>query len=261
MPDARIGISGWRYPPWRGDFYPQGLQQRRELEFASSRLRTIEINGTFYGLQKESSWQSWRDTVPDDFVFCVKGSRQVTHFLRLRNPEDSLQRFFAQGLFELGGKLGPILWQLPASVAFEPEMVERFLSLLPRTTPDGTPLRYAMEVRSHSFITEAYFSMLERHGVASVIADTAGTFPVLDRVFGDLVYVRLHGDVELYASGYSAAALDHWADRARGWLAEDRDVFVFFDNDIKVRAPYDAIGLAERLGWVPGETADPSALW
>ena len=251
MPEARVGISGWRYTPWRGDFYPRGLQQRRELEFASGRLRTIEINGTFYGLQKESSWQVWRDTVPHDFVFCVKGSRYVTHMLRLRSPEAALEKFFAQGLFQLGSKLGPILWQLPASVSFEPETVEHFLAVLPRSTPDGTPLRYVMEVRSHTFIDETFFSMLERHGVASVIADTAGTFPVLDRVFGDLVYVRLHGDVELYASGYSDTALDHWAGRARGWLDEGRDVFVFFDNDIKVRAPYDAMGLASRLGWTP----------
>jgi uncharacterized protein YecE (DUF72 family) len=249
MPEARVGISGWRYAPWRGDFYPRGLQQRRELEFASSRLRTIEINGTFYGLQKESSWRVWRDTVPDDFVFCVKGGRYITHLLRLRNPEDALEEFFAQGLFQLGPKLGPILWQLPAAVDFEPKTLEHFLSLLPRRAPDGSPLRHAMEVRSHTFINETYFSMLERHGVASVIADTAGTFPVLDRVLGDLVYVRLHGDVELYASGYSDSALDHWAERARGWLDEGRDVFVFFDNDIKVRAPYDAMGLASRLGW------------
>jgi len=247
MPEARVGISGWRYAPWRGDFYPKGLPQRRELEFASSQLRTIEINGSFYSLQRESSWAAWRDTVPDNFVFSVKGGRYITHMLRMKNAEGALEKFFAQGVFTLGHKLGPVLWQLPERVRFEPEVVDHFLSLLPRTTPDGQRLRHAMEVRSHSFVTDEFFDLLDRHDVASVIADTAGTWPVLEHVAGDLVYVRLHGAEELYASGYDDGELDAWAERCRGWLAEGRDVFVYFDNDIKVRAPYDAMGLASRL--------------
>ena len=247
MAEARVGISGWRYAPWRGDFYPKGLAQRLELEYASRQLSTIEINGSFYSLQRESSWALWRDTVPEDFVFSVKGGRYITHMLRLRNPKAGLERFFTQGVFSLGDKLGPILWQLPERVAFEPETVDAFLQLLPRVTPSGRPLRHAMEVRSDSFVTPEFFALLDAHGVASVIADTAGTWPVIEHVNGDLVYVRLHGDTELYASGYTDEALDAWASRCAAWLDEGRDVFVYFDNDMKVRAPYDAMGLAARL--------------
>ena len=247
MAVARVGISGWRYAPWRGDFYPRGLAQRRELEYASSQLSTIEINGSFYSLQRESSWLAWRDTVPDGFVFSVKGGRYIRHMLRLRNAEAAIERFFGQGLFRLGRKLGPILWQLPERVTFEPDVVDAFLRVLPRTTPTGEALRYAMEVRSHTFDTSEFFDLLDHHGVASVIADTAGTWPVIEHVEGDLVYVRLHGDTELYASGYTDEALDRWAERCRSWVSEGRDVFVYFDNDMKVRAPYDAMALARRL--------------
>ena len=247
MAVARVGISGWRYAPWRGDFYPRGLAQRRELEYASSQLSTIEINGSFYSLQRESSWLAWRDTVPDGFVFSVKGGRYISHMLRLRNAEAAIERFFGQGLFRLGQKLGPILWQLPERVTFEPDVVDAFLRVLPRTTPTGESLRYAMEVRSHTFDTSEFFDLLDHHGVASVIADTAGTWPVIEHVEGDLVYVRLHGDTELYASGYTDEALDRWAERCRSWVNERRDVFVYFDNDMKVRAPYDAMALARRL--------------
>lgn len=247
MAEARVGISGWRYSPWRGDFYPTGLPQRLELEYASRQLRTIEINGSFYSLQRESSWRAWRDTVPDDFVFAVKGGRYITHLLKLKNVQAPLERFFAQGLFELGPTLGPILWQLPPVLAFDAEVVDQFLGLLPRETPAGTRLRHAMEVRHASFDTPRFFEILDRHGVASVFADTAGTFPVLEHANGDLVYVRLHGDKELYVSGYDDASLDRWAQRVRAWVAEGRDVFVYFDNDVKVRAPYDAMALASRL--------------
>ena len=247
MSEARAGISGWRYAPWRGDFYPRGLPQRSELEYASTQLRTIEINGSFYSLQRESSWRLWRDTVPDDFVFAVKGGRYITHMLKLKNVEKPLERFFAQGVFELGHKLGPILWQLPPILGFDAAVVDHFLSLLPRATPDGVPLMHAVEVRNTSFETAEFLALLDAHSVASVIADTAGTFPVIEHVAGDLVYVRLHGDTELYASGYDDQALDHWAGRVRAWRDEGRDVLVYFDNDIKVRAPYDAMALASRL--------------
>ena len=247
MSQARAGISGWRYAPWRGDFYPAGLPQRLELEYASRKLRTIEINGSFYSLQRESSWRLWRDTVPDDFVFAVKGGRYITHMLKLKNVDKPLERFFAQGVFELGDKLGPILWQLPPVMAFDAEVMDHFLTMLPRTTPAGSRLRHAVEVRNTSFESRQFLELLDSHGVASVIADTAGSFPVIEHVAGDLVYIRLHGDTELYASGYDAEALDRWAARVRGWRDEGRDVFIYFDNDMKVRAPYDAMALAERL--------------
>jgi uncharacterized protein YecE (DUF72 family) len=247
MSEARAGISGWRYAPWRGDFYPAGLPQRVELEYASTKLRTIEINGSFYSLQRESSWRLWRDTVPDDFVFSVKGGRYITHMLKLKNAEKPLERFFAQGVFDLGPKLGPILWQLPPVMQFDPDVVDSFLRLLPRAAPSGVRLRHAVEVRNSTFESPDFLALLDAHGVASVIADTAGTFPVIEHVSSDLVYIRLHGDTELYASGYDAPALDHWAERVRGWRDEGRDVFVYFDNDMKVRAPYDAMGLAARL--------------
>lgn len=247
MAEARAGISGWRYSPWRGDFYPKGLPQRQELEFASSKLRTIEINGSFYSLQRPSSWTTWRDTVPDDFVFAVKGGRYITHMLKLKNVEQALERFFGQGLFNLGPKLGPILWQLPAALSFDADMVDAFLGQLPRVAPGGMRLRHAMEVRSTTFETPEFLAILDHHGVASVVADTAGTFPVIEHIAGDLVYIRLHGDSELYASGYDDEALERWAARVRAWRDEGRDVFIYFDNDTKVRAPYDAMALAARL--------------
>jgi uncharacterized protein YecE (DUF72 family) len=267
---ARVGISGWRYAPWRGDFYPRGLAQRRELEYASGRLSSIEINGSFYSLQRPSSWLAWAAQTPDDFVFSVKGPRYISHLLRLRNADEALANFFASGLFRLGPKLGPILWQLPATLAFDADLLDAFLGALPRTTTEAAalaarstrdvpaeergfdpaverPLRYALEVRSATFDTEEYFAILERHGVASVTADTAGRWPFFERLTADFAYVRLHGDEILYESGYSPESLDRWAARVDEWRSTGRDVFVYFDNDIKVRAPYDAMALASRL--------------
>lgn len=268
-PVARVGISGWRYAPWRGDFYPKGLPQRRELEFASRQLSTIELNGTFYSLQRPEYFAAWRDETPDDFVFAVKGGRFITHLLRLKNVHTALANFYASGVLALGPKLGPFLWQLPEKLAFDADLVEQFLAQLPRstgaaarlaqdhderldsrewlTTDADRPLRHALEVRSHSFDTPEYFAILERHNVASVVADTAGKWPRLTRQTADFAYARLHGEEVLYESGYDEEALDRWADTVRGWLASGRDSFVYFDNDIKVRAPYDAMALAERL--------------
>jgi uncharacterized protein YecE (DUF72 family) len=261
-PVARVGISGWRYAPWRGDFYPKGLPQRRELEFASRKLDTIELNGTFYSLQKPEYFAAWRDETPPDFVFSVKGGRFITHLLRLNN-------FFASGVLALGSKQGPFLWQLPERLTFDAEMLEQFLQQLPRSTDaaahlardhderlDGRnllltdadrPLRHALEVRSHSFDAPEFFAILERHNVASVVADTAGKWPKFTQQTADFSYARLHGETILYESGYDDEALDRWADTVRGWLGSGRDSFVYFDNDIKVRAPYDAMALAERL--------------
>lgn len=266
---ARIGISGWRYPPWRGDFYPKGLLQRSELEYASRRLATIEINGSFYSLQRPEYFASWRESVPEDFVFSVKGGRFITHMLRMRDSHTALANFFASGVLALGPKLGPILWQLPERVSFDAETLDQFLAQLPHSTSEAArlaedrdgrlkgrewlttdadrPIRHALEVRSHSFDTPEFFDILRRRNVASVIADTAGKWPQLTTITADFVYVRLHGDKVLYESGYDEESLDRWAAMVRRWLASGRDCFLYFDNDIKVRAPYDAMALAGRL--------------
>lgn len=276
-PVARVGISGWRYAPWRGDFYPRGLVQRRELEYASRRLDTIEINGSFYSLQKPQYYEAWRDETPEGFVFAVKGGRFITHLLKLKGAETALANFFASGVLALGPKLGPFLWQLPERVTFDPEVLDSFLAQLPKTTTDAAalaarhderldgrawpqdasrgindpvadaPLRHALEVRSHTFDTPEFFDILRRHGVASVVADTAGKWPQLWEQTADFAYVRLHGESELYTSGYDDESLERWEGHVRGWLGEGRDVYVYFDNDAKVRAPYDAMALAERL--------------
>jgi uncharacterized protein YecE (DUF72 family) len=268
--DVRVGISGWRYPPWRGVFYPQGLPQRSELAFAASRFRTIEINGSFYSLQRPSSWARWYAQTPDDFVFAVKGGRFMTHHKKLRDCAVPLANFFASGLLTLEEKLGPILWQLPPQLAFDANRLEEFFALLPRTAVAAAelaqrhdhrlrhgshldvradrPLRHALEVRHPTFAQPAFVDVLRRANVALCVADTAGRWPFLDDVTADFVYVRLHGDKRLYVSGYGRAALDQWATRIDAWRASGRDVYVYFDNDVKVRAPFDAMNLAARCG-------------
>ena len=283
-----IGTSGWRYPPWRGVFYPQGLAQRRELAHLAERLTSVEINGSFYSLQRPESYRAWAADTPDEFLFAVKGSRYITHLKQLRDVRVPLANFLASGVLALGPKLGPLLWQLPPRLRFEPDRLDAFLRLLPRSTGaaaqlagehderlDGRaettvgadrPLRHALEVRHPSFRDPAFVALLREHDVALVVADTAGTFPYLDDVTAGFVYVRLHGDAELYTSGYSSEALDRWATLIRAWragevpvgeqtlappapsAAEGRDVLVYFDNDVKAHAPFDAIALAERVG-------------
>ena len=268
---VRVGISGWRYPAWRGDFYPTGLVQRRELEYASSQLTSIEVNGSFYSLQRPSSYRSWREETPDDFVFSVKGPRFVTHLKRLVDVETPLANFFASGVLALGPKLGPVLWQLPENLRFDAGVLDAFLSLLPRTTAAAAalaerhddkvkegrsltvaetadqPVRYALEFRSPTFATPEATDLLAHHDVACVLADTAGRWPRVDRVTSDFAYVRLHGDKELYASGYTDTSLRDWAAKCQGWSAEGLDVFVYFDNDIKGYAPHDAMRLIALL--------------
>jgi uncharacterized protein YecE (DUF72 family) len=269
--EARIGISGWMYPPWRGVFYPKGVRQADELEYASRRVTSIEVNGSFYSLQKPANWVRWRDAAPADFVFAVKGPRFVTHIKRLGDVEAPLANFFASGVLSLGPKLGPVLWQLPPNLQFDEGLLDAFLALLPRThgdaaalarhrdrrmsgrtafaleAPAGRVLRHAVEVRHPSFETDAWRSLLERHRVSSVTADTAGKYPRLDWVTADFAYARLHGDKELYTSGYDDEALERWETWVRAHLAAGRDTFVYFDNDVKVRAPFDAMALIERL--------------
>jgi uncharacterized protein YecE (DUF72 family) len=266
---VRIGTSGWLYPPWRGSFYPPGLAHRRELEHLSGLLDTVEVNGSFYSLQRPQSYASWAERTPPDFVFAVKGPRFVTHMKQLRDVEVPLANFFASGVLALGPKLGPVLWQLPPRMRFDAAKLDGFLRLLPRGTAAAAelagghdermegrahlvadadrPIRHAVEPRHESFRDPAFAALLREHGVATVIADSAGTWPTFDQVTSDLVYLRMHGYGELYAGGYPPAALDAMAERMRGWRAEGLDVVGYFDNDAKVHAPFDAISLAERL--------------
>ena len=281
-----IGISGWKYKGWRGIFYPEKLPQRRELEFASRTFDTIELNGSFYSLQRPESFAQWNTETPQGFTFAVKGSRYITHMLRLRDVEGPLANFFAQGLLQFGPKLGPILWQFPPHFQFEPERLELFFALLPKSQMQAAELarkhderltnrswfqvsrdaavHHAIEIRHDSFISENFIRMLRRHGIALVVADTV-EWPLLMDITSGFVYCRLHGSEELYASGYDADALDIWARRivawARGGEIENgrkasvrpapkrarRDVFVYFDNDMKVRAPFDAVQLRDRV--------------
>jgi uncharacterized protein YecE (DUF72 family) len=286
---VHIGISGWRYAPWRGVFYPPELTQRRELEHASRQLNSIEINGSFYSLQRPTSYQRWYDETPDGFAFSVKGPRFITHMKKLAGVEAPLANFFASGVLALGEKLGPVLWQLPPNLGYDADRLAAFFAQLPRTTGEAAelagrhdermegraltttdvdrPLRHALEVRHQTFETPEFIELLREHDVALVSADTAGKWPMLDDVTSDFVYVRLHGGEELYVSGYDDAALDRWAGKVRTWLSggtptdgrtlappastQDREVFMYFDNDVKVRAPFDALSLATKLG-VPG---------
>ena len=282
----RIGISGWRYKGWRGTFYPLELAQRRELEFASERLNSIELNGSFYSLQRPSSFQRWYAETPDDFVFSIKGTRFITHMRRLLQVETPLANFFAQGLLRLKDKLGPILWQFPANFKFEPDRLDAFFSILPRSHKEAArlarrhderldgrswfavredrPLRHAIEIRNDTFVCEEFIALLRKHNVALVVADTV-EWPLLMDVTADFVYCRLHGSEVLYASGYDRDAIDRWANRVVQWAqgrevedgnkasatpgpaAQSRDVYVYFDNDAKVRAPFDAMQLATRV--------------
>ncbi|MBW0104155.1 DUF72 domain-containing protein [Pseudonocardia sp. KRD291] len=277
MGDIRIGTSGWRYPPWRGTFYPSGLVQRRELEYLSRAVTSIEINGSFYSLQRPENYRAWAAEVPMGFVFSVKGPRFVTHMKQLRDVETPIANFLASGVLALGVTLGPVLWQLPPRMRFDADRMARFLQLLPHTTSAAAalaarhderlegraltvaeadrPVRHAIEPRHESFRDPGFAALLREHGVATVVSDSDGAWPRFDDVTTDLVYARLHGDAELYASGYSAAALDGWAERIRAWADDGRDVVVYFDNDVKVHAPYDAVALAERLGVAPAGPA------
>jgi uncharacterized protein YecE (DUF72 family) len=267
---TRIGISGWRYEPWRGVFYPRGLPQRRELEYAARHFPTVEINGSFYSLQRPEYYAQWYRETPPGFVFAVKGSRYITHLLRLKNIDKPLANFFASGIFELKEKLGPFLWQLPPMLRFDAGRLEGFFEKLPKSTSEALslarrrdarlkgrarlaidadrPLRHAVEVRHQSFVCEEFTSLLEKHEIGLVVADTAGKWPLMFDVTAEFVYVRLHGDVKIYTSGYTPRALDAWAKRIRAWQRRDKDVYVYFDNDVKVRAPYDALNLMKKLG-------------
>ena len=287
MKKCRIGISGWRYEPWRGVFYPKGLQQRRELEYASRQMNSIEINGTFYSLQRPASFRKWYDDTPDDFIFAVKGPKYLTHMKKLNEIRQPLANFFASGVLLLGKKLGPILWQFPPWWPYDHERLAEFLKMLPRSSTTAsefaqehnlkkqdwiwtdaiakTNIRYAFEPRHESFFTKDFVKLLRKYNAALVFADTAGKWPYYEDLTSDLIYCRLHGAKELYASGYTDEELDRWAKRIGKWKAgrqprdaqllakhdykpgKPRDVYVYFDNDIKVHAPFNAIDLAREL--------------
>lgn len=286
MSETRIGISGWRYPPWRGVFYPPGLPQHSELEYAARILPTIEINGTFYSLQTPDNFQHWYDHTPPGFIFSVKGSRYITHIRRLKEIDIPLANFFASGIFNLREKLGPILWQFPPNFRYDHDRMSGFFDLLPRDTEQALhlarrrdkrmtgrarlaigakrSLRYAIEIRNDSFLAETFVELLRAHNIALVIADTARKWPYREDVTADFLYLRLHGDQEIYASGYTDEALIRWAQRIHLWregLQPDdahlislhqppripRDIYCYFDNDIKVKAPFDAQSLISKL--------------
>jgi uncharacterized protein YecE (DUF72 family) len=286
--EIRVGISGWTYAPWRGVFYPKGLKQKEELPYAARQVTSIEINGTFYRQQAPKSFAAWAEAVPEDFVFSIKGPRFITHIRRLRDIEGPLANFMASGLLNLGAKLGPILWQFPPSLPLDLDRFAAFLDILPMDTAaasalaarhdswlkekaateidENRPLRHALEIRHESFRDPAFIKLLRSHNVALVCADTV-EWPRLMDVTADFLYLRLHGSEALYASGYDDAALDDWARRVKAWAAggepadaervggkaarRKRDVFVYFDNDRKVRAPVDARALLRRLDRLP----------
>ncbi|MFM9434525.1 uncharacterized protein YecE (DUF72 family) [Janthinobacterium sp. CG_23.3] len=287
MANIYIGISGWRYPPWRGAFYPAGLAQARELEYASRALPSIELNGSFYALQRPQSYAAWYAATPPGFVFSHKGNRFITHVKRLRDIDSPLANVFASGVFNLRGKLGPFLWQFPPSFRYDAALVEEFFSLLPHDSEQALelarrceprmrerselsidqkrPLRHAMEIRHASFEDASFIALLRKYRVALVVADTAGKWPYCEDVTADFMYLRLHGDKELYASGYTDEALERWAARIAAWskgaepadarkIADakppkraSRDIYCYFDNDVKVKAPFDAARLIEKL--------------
>lgn len=284
--ETRIGISGWRYPPWRGEFYPKDLVQKDELSFASRQVNSIEINGSFYATQSPTSYKSWFKATPEDFCFSVKGPRYITHIRRLKEVRLPLANFFASGVLHLQHKLGPFLWQFPPSFRFDEERIEEFFKMLPRNFQEASQLaleadrvapdfpqeashskqriRHAMEVRHHSFEHPDFIKLLRKYNIALVLADTAGRWPYMEDITSDFMYLRLHGDEELYASGYDEPTLNWWADRVKLWragkepqdaldISEEsyqkmkRDIFIYFDNDVKIRAPSDARTLMQIL--------------
>jgi uncharacterized protein YecE (DUF72 family) len=293
MAQIRVGISGWRYAPWRGAFYPRQLAHHLELWYASRVVSAIEINGSFYSLQRPEYYARWHAATPEDFLFAVKGPRFITHMKRLRDVEVPLANFYASGIFNLGCKLGPTLWQFPPALRYDHPRIEQFFAMLPPDTRAAQSLarkcdsrlqgrsqlaiacqqrlRHAVEIRHPSFLEPSFIELLREHRIALVIAETAGRWPLVSDITSDFVYLRLHGDKELYRSGYGPAAVARWAHRLQSWhigsepadlhkvsyprplRSAPRDVYCFFDNtDVKLRAPQDAKSLMHELGLQPG---------
>ncbi|SFF94636.1 Uncharacterized conserved protein YecE, DUF72 family [Novosphingobium sp. CF614] len=242
----RAGIGGWTYEPWRGTFYPPKLAKARELEYAASRLTAIEVNGTFYSAQTPATYARWRKAAPDGFVYALKAGRFCTQRKDLSQAGESIAKFLGQGIVELGEKLGPILWQLPATKKFDVEQIKAFLALLP-PAQDGLPLRHAIEPRHESFDDPAFFALARAAGLAVVFADSP-KYPCFGEQTGPFTYARLQHAREEVATGYDAQALDRWARKAGDWAQGGREVFVFFINGAKLRAPAAAEAFLKRLG-------------
>ena len=263
----RVGIGGWTFAPWRGTFYPPGLKQADELAYASGRLTSIEINGTFYRTQSAKSFAKWRDETPDDFIFSVKGHRNIVNQRKLAETGESIDWFFGSGILELGPKLGPVLWQFAPFKRFDADDIAAFLELLPREI-DGRAIHHAIEPRHESFVEPRFVDICRDGDVAIVKADSE-KYPMVGDLSGPIVYARLQQSSEGEPSGYADAALDLWAERARGWAegrpvaehsltapeetAREREVFVFVISGAKVRAPAAAMALIERLGAVSSD--------
>ncbi len=239
-----IGIGGWTFEPWRGVFYPEGLVQRRELEYASRALTSIEINGTYYSSFKPESWAKWRAETPDGFVFSVKASRYCTNRKQLKLAAESIERFAAQGLDELGDRLGPVNWQFLETKKFDREDMADFMKLLPKTA-GKLPLRHALEVRHPSFLDQEFIDLARRHGVAVVFADHE-RFPQIDEQTTDFTYARLMRTKEKPQTGFSKKDLDGWATKAKAW-ARKGDVFLYVISGAKVNNPAAAQALIKRL--------------
>lgn len=252
MQDLRIGISGWRYKGWKGTFYPPYLPGKSELAYASRHVNSIEINGSFYRLQKPNYYKSWYQQTPPDFKFSVKAHRYITHIKMLNDIEDPLSNFFNSGILHLKEKLGPILWQFPPRMKFNFAKFKNFLSLLPIDFTEVDPkassqlLRYVVEVRNESFMNEDFFDLLNKYNVAFVFSDSGGKWPYAEIATSDIIYARLHGAEELYNSEYDEKTLKAWESKIRYWFPT-HDIYIYFDNDAKVMAPFDAMKLASRL--------------
>ena len=241
----RAGIGGWTFPAWRGTFYPDGLPQSKELEYASRKFGAIEINATFYGRQSAKSWATWTNAVPDRFQFAIKGSRYVVTRPKLADAKEGLGIYFGQGMAVLREKLGPFLWMLSARRQFDREDIAAFLKLLPQTL-DGIPLRHVIEPRHESFRDETFFALCRDHDVAVVFGDD-DEFPCIDADTASFSYARLQRMREEIPTGYDAKALDAFAKRARRWQKQHRDAYIFMINGAKIRAPAAALELQRRL--------------
>ena len=259
----RVGVGGWTFEPWRANFYPEGLAQTKELEYASRQLTAIEINGTYYGSQKPASFAKWRDETPDDFMFSMKATRYATNRKVLGEAGESIDRFVKSGISELRHKLGPIVWQFASTKKFEPADFEAFLKLLPREV-DGLPLRHALDVRHATFMTTEYLDMARRHACATVFTDS-DEYPSFADITGDFVYARLMRTDSNLKHGVAPKALDRWAEVTHLWAAgkepddlprvdkkhapaQPRDVYAYFISGAKEKAPHAAMELIKRLG-------------